>query len=134
MNISGPALTAYLHTYKLSLPNCHFCLVTKLSLPICHFCLVTKLSLPKCQLPNCWLPNCHFYLVTKLSLPNCQLPNCQLPNCQLPNWLTKNPPVMHLYHLFLSLFFSLCPAGLRPTCIANYVLELTHILLVPRWW
>ena len=42
-----------------------------MTLPICHYLIVTFVSLPNCNYQIVTLPNCHYQIViTKLSLPN----------------------------------------------------------------
>ena len=68
-----------------------------MTLPICHYQIVTFVS----------LPNCHYQIVvTKLSPYKIVITKLSLPNCHYQIDITKNPPVINVSPHFLILIFN----------------------------
>ena len=76
----------------MTLPNCHYQIVTFLLLPICHYQIVTFMTLPNCHnqiVTFLLLPIFHYQIVTFVSLPNCRYQIVTLPNCHYQIVITK---------------------------------------------
>ena len=77
----------------MTLPICHYQIVTFLQLPICHYQIVTFVSLPNCHYQIVTLTNCHYQIViTKWTLPKIR-PSKSMDNIKEGNFPDSHPVV-----------------------------------------